>query len=135
MTTEPTPFRLDRIPVHLGLGATVIPQDPFTGAMDWYERYGQRNAADGAEGRLVIIHTFTESWDSWEMHPHGQELVVCTDGAMTAYQEIEGQVRTVELRAGDALINPVGVWHTADVAATATALFVTAGMGTENRPR
>jgi quercetin dioxygenase-like cupin family protein len=134
MTNGPT-FRLDQIPVHLGLGATVLPQDPFTGAMDWYQHYGERNAADGAEGRLVIIHTFTESWDSWEMHPHGQELVVCTDGAMTAYQDIDGDIRTALLRAGDALINPVGVWHTADVEGTATALFVTAGLGTLNRPR
>jgi hypothetical protein len=27
------------------------------------------------------------------------------------------------------------VWHTADVVGTATALFITAGMGTQNRPR
>jgi quercetin dioxygenase-like cupin family protein len=128
-------FRLDHIPVHLGLGATVIPQAPFTGAMDWYEHYGERNAGDGVEGRLVIMHTFTESWDSWEMHPNGQELVVCTDGAITAYQEIDGDVRTATLTAGDAIVNPAGVWHTADITGTATALFVTAGMGTQNRPR
>jgi quercetin dioxygenase-like cupin family protein len=134
MTSDPV-FRLDQIPVHLGLGATVIPQPPFTGAMDWYEHYGERNGADGVEGRLVIMHTFTESWDSWEMHPHGQELVVCTDGAITAYQEIDGDVHTAVLRAGDAIINPLGVWHTADISGTATALFVTAGLGTENRPR
>jgi quercetin dioxygenase-like cupin family protein len=134
MSTGPT-FRLDQVPVHLGLGATVIPQDPFTGAMDWYERYGQRNAADGVEGRLVIMHTFTESWDSWEVHPHGQELVVCTEGVITAYQEIDGDVRTATLEVGDAIINPPGVWHTADISGTATALFVTAGMDTQNRPR
>jgi len=27
------------------------------------------------------------------------------------------------------------VWHTADPAGQATVLFITAGMGTENRPR
>jgi quercetin dioxygenase-like cupin family protein len=134
MSSDPI-FRLDHIPVHLGLGATVIPQAPFTGAMDWYQDYGERNAADGVEGRLVIMHTFTEAWDSWEMHPHGQELVVCTDGAITAYQEIDGEVQTATLGAGDAIINPAGVWHTADITGTATALFVTAGTGTENRPR
>ncbi len=134
MSTGPT-LRLDQVPVHLGPGATVIPQDPFTGAMDWYVRYGERNAGDGIEGRLVIMHTFTESWDSWEMHPNGQELVVCTDGVITAHQEIDGDVRTATLGAGDAIINPAGVWHTADITGTATALFVTAGMGTENRPR
>jgi quercetin dioxygenase-like cupin family protein len=134
MSHDPS-FRLEKIPVHLGLGATVIPQEPFTGEMDWYERYGEQNAADGAEGRLVIMHTFSEPWDSWEVHPHGQELVVCTEGAMTLYQEIDGEVRTATIGAGEAVINPPGVWHTADVAGTATALFITAGMGTENRPR
>jgi quercetin dioxygenase-like cupin family protein len=128
-------FRLEEIPVHLGLGATVIPQAPFTGETDWYERYGERNAADGVEGRLVIMHTFSEPWDSWEMHPFGQELVVCTNGAMTLYQDINGEVRMTTVRAGEATVNPLGVWHTADVDGTATALFITAGMGTENRPR
>lgn len=32
-------------------------------------------------------------------------------------------------------INKAGVWHTADVPSAATALFITAGQGTEHRPR
>ena len=128
-------FPLKQIPVHLGMGARVIPQAPFTGETEWYEHYGQRNAADGAEGRLVTMHTFSEPWGSWEVHPHGEELVLCTDGTMTLYQEIGGEIRKASLRAGEAIINPPGVWHTADVEGTATALFITAGMGTENRPR
>jgi quercetin dioxygenase-like cupin family protein len=128
-------FPLREIPVHLGLGACVVPQEPFTGEGDWYERYGERNAADGVEGRLVSMHTFSEAWDSWEVHPHGEELVLCTDGAITLLQEIGGKVRAVQLHAGEATINPLGVWHTADAMGTATALFITAGVGTENRPR
>ncbi len=60
----------------------------------------------------VHLHTFDGPWDSWEMHPKGAELV-----------------------AGQAIINPPGVWHTADVDGRASALFVTAGVGTEIRPR
>jgi quercetin dioxygenase-like cupin family protein len=121
--------------VHLGLGATAVPQEHFTGEADWYERYGRRNTADGLEGRLVSMHTYTRPWDSWEVHPNGAELVVCTDGAITLHQEISGEVTTVTLQAGDAVINPPGAWHTADVSGTATAVFVTAGTGTQNRPR
>ena len=121
--------------MHLGLGATVTRQEPFTGEMDWYQRYAERNAGDGAEGRLVTMHTFSEPWDSWEVHPHGEELVLCTAGAITLFQEIDGAIRTASIRSGQAIINPPGVWHTADVGVTATALFITAGMGTENRPR
>jgi len=134
MSYDPT-FHLATNPVHLGLGARVVPQETFAGSPDWYERYGVRHAADGAEGRLVSMHSFDESWTSWEMHPHGEELVVCTDGAITLHQQLGGEIRSVTLTAGRAVVNPPGVWHTADVTAPATALFITAGLGTEVRPR
>jgi len=41
----------------------------------------------------------------------------------------------VPLAAGEYAINPPGVWHTADVTETATAIFITAGEGTQHRPR
>lgn len=122
-------------PLHLGLGATALPQPAFTG-MDWYEAYGARAAADGAEGRLVSLHTFSESWDSWEMHPAGDEVVVCTAGSIVLHQEFpDGRADRVTLGPGDYAINPPGVWHTADVEDAATALFITAGEGTRHRPR
>ena len=102
-------------PLHLGLGATAIIQSEFTGALDWYEAYSARNAADGAEGRLVTMHSFSQSWDSWEMHPHGDEVVLCVAGHITLHLP--------------------GAWHTADIEGEATALFITAGLGTQHRPR
>lgn len=128
-------FRLSETPVHLGLGATVVPQEQFTGEASWYERYAERNATDGVEGRLVTVHSFSESWDSWEVHPNGEELVLCLNGDLTLYQDTDGEVRQIRIRTGEAVVNPPGVWHTADVAGTVTALFITAGMGTENRAR
>ncbi|TFG91990.1 MAG: hypothetical protein E4H11_10040 [Myxococcales bacterium] len=56
-------------------------------------------------------------------------------GRMTLHQELDGGVRTVVLEAGHAIVNPPGVWHTADIEGEASALFITAGMGTENRER
>jgi mannose-6-phosphate isomerase-like protein (cupin superfamily) len=104
--------------------------------MEWYEDYAARSASDGIEGRLVSLYTFTENWDSWEMHPSGAEVVLCTAGAMTIHQEMtDGSRATVTLGPGDYAINPPGAWHTADVAGEATALFITAGFGTEHRPR
>ncbi|MCU0260048.1 MAG: cupin domain-containing protein [Ilumatobacteraceae bacterium] len=128
-------FDLARHPVHLGLGAVVRRLPTFTGDPAWYEEYGATTAGDGREGRLVSMHTFTAPWDTWEVHPEGDELVVCVAGGMTLHQEIDGEVRTVRLRVGEAVVNPPGVWHTADVSGSATALFVTAGVGTELRPR
>ncbi|HEX7858587.1 MAG TPA: cupin domain-containing protein [Sphingobium sp.] len=127
--------RLTENPVHLGLGATAEPQ-PLLIGMDWYADYAARHASDGAEGRLVSCHDFSESWTSWEMHPAGDELVVCTAGAITLIQErADGTHAMVTLGPGDYVINPSGTWHTADVEGQATALFITAGLGTQHRPR
>ena len=61
--------------------------------MDWYGPYAERHAADGSEGRPVAMHTFSESWTSWEMHPNGDEVVLCTAGEITLVQELAGDVR------------------------------------------
>lgn len=120
--------------IHLGLGATADPQPPFDG-MDWYERYSERVADDGIEGRLVAQFRFSENWKMWEMHPNGAEVVICTAGKLTLIQEIGGNERCTELKAGQYAINPAGVWHTADVEGDCEAIFITAGIGTEHRPR
>lgn len=125
---------LARFPLHLGLGARAEPQPAFTGT-DWYAAYGARTAADGREGRLVALHSFSQSWTSWERHPAGDEVVVCTAGEITLIQELADGLQSLTLRAGEYAINPPGIWHTADVTAPATVLFITAGQGTENRPR
>ncbi len=106
--------------------------------MDWYQGYGARHAADGADGRLVSQYDFAESWRSWEVHPHGAELVICVGGRITLHQEHpDGRTETVTLGPGDYAINPPGVWHAADVApgTTATAIFITPGAGTDHRSR
>lgn len=128
-------LRLEEQFVHLGLGATAVPQPPFSG-MAWYGDYGARHGADGAEGRLVSQHTFTENWTSWEMHPAGAEVVLCVAGSITLIQEDpDGRAESVVLGPGEYAVNPPGVWHTADVADSATAVFITAGEGTQHRPR
>jgi len=126
---------LEHAPIHLGLGATALTQTAITG-MDWYADYSSRHASDGAEGRLVSQYSFTEPWTMWEMHPAGAEVVLCTAGSMTLHQEnADGSIATIAIAAGDYAINPPGVWHTADVEGMATVVFITAGLGTQHRPR
>ena len=124
-------------PIHLGLGASAEIEPEFTGGMDWYTAYGERHdATDGLEARLVSMYTFTQPWDTWEMHPSGHEVVLCTSGTMTLHQEhADGSTATVVLGPGEYVINPPGTWHTADVDGEATGVFITAGTGTEIRPR
>ncbi len=125
---------LSRFPVHLGLGATAVSEPEFNG-MEFYAGYMARHADDGKEGRLVSMHTFAKSWDVWEMHPEGGEVVLCTAGEITLVQELDGKAVRTTLAAGQYAINEPGVWHTADVDAPATAVFITAGLGTQHRPR
>lgn len=129
------PTQIFTNPLHLGSGASAVIQPPMTVA-DWYAAYEDRTAADGKEGRLVSAFRFTESWDAWERHPAGEEVVLCLEGEMTLHQEqADGTVATVKLSAGDYIVNPAGIWHTADVEGVASALFITPGAGTEHRPR
>ena len=125
---------LERFPIHLGLGARAVPQPEFTG-MEWYGAYVDRHAADGSEGRLVSLYSFSASWTNWERHPAGDEVVICTAGEITLIQELPEGPRKLTLQVGEYAVNPRGVWHTADVGGHATALFITAGVGTEHRPR
>lgn len=128
--------KLSDNPIHLGLGATAFCEPHFTGDPSWYEGYTERHADDGVEGRLVTLHHFTEAWTGWEMHPLGAEVVVCVKGTIALVQELsDGSEKKVTLREGEYAINPPGIWHTADIVGEATALFITAGQGTEHRKR
>ncbi len=127
---------LKQNPIHLGQGATAVVQPPFTGDMAWYGGYQERHAGDGIDGRLVSLHQFSRSWDMWEVHPEGSEVVICVSGEMEIVQEQpDGSELIVSLSPGQFAINPPGVWHTANVAGEASAVFVTAGVGTRHRPR
>ena len=126
---------LGKYPIHLGLGAKAVTQPEFTGEMSWYAGYIERHGGDGAEGRLVTHHSFDGAWDSWEVHPNGAEVVMCTSGSLELVQEIDGGERVVRLGPGEYVVNPPGVWHTAIDSGPCSALFITAGLGTEHRPR
>jgi quercetin dioxygenase-like cupin family protein len=127
---------LFRAPIHLGRGGAAIAQPIMDGTAAWYEAYAARTAGDGPDGRLVMLHTFAADWTSWEMHPKGEEVILCLSGEMTVIQEqADGQASEVVLGSGDYVIVPTGIWHTANVARPATAVFITPGEGTMNRPR
>lgn len=129
-------YRIEQRPIHLGLGATAVVQPELTGSMDWYSAYGHRHEADGAEGRLVSQFSFDRPWEVWEVHPSGSEVVLCIAGRITLYQEhADGTRGRVSLEPGEYAINTPGTWHTADVQGNATAIFITAGLGTRHRPR
>jgi hypothetical protein len=128
-------FELSSTYVHLGLGARAEPLPDFVWTPEYLDQYRARTASDGEEGRLVSYFQQDASWDTWERHPAGDELVVLVSGRADLLQEVDGAVVTVGLSPGMAGINPRGVWHTADVHEPGAALFITPGQGTEVRPR
>jgi hypothetical protein len=129
---QTTPFRFDDSILHLGpTSATVVRHFGW----DRIGEYAARFAGDGAQGRMVTMGRQVESWTSWERHPAGEELVLLLNGRVDLIQDIDGIEHRIELRGGDGVLNPPGVWHTADVIDPGDALFITPGAGTEHRPR
>jgi len=128
------PFDLSRTFVHLGLGATATLLPDFAWSPEYLESYRARFAADGKDGRLVCVVAQDTTWDDWERHPEGEEVVFLISGRVDVVRDIDGTEDVVELRPGEAMVNPTGVWHTARVHEPGLALFITPGEGTEHRP-
>jgi mannose-6-phosphate isomerase-like protein (cupin superfamily) len=128
-------FDLDSTVVHLGRGSTAVPFEGADWSEAWLERYQAKFEADGEDGRMVCVFPQPRTWTTWERHPAGEELVVLLSGRIDVIQDVDGMHRTVALGPGEAMINPRGVWHTADVHEPGEGLFITPGLGTEHRPR
>ncbi len=124
------------LPVHLGLGGTARVVDGFDWTPERLAQYGRETLADGADGRLVMMFETKGEWTSWERHPAGAEVVIACTGRHRFVQELDGGEHVVEIGPGEALINPPGVWHTADSGDDGGwILTITSGLGTEHRPR
>ncbi|MGV2915722.1 cupin domain-containing protein [Streptomyces alfalfae] len=122
-------------PVHLGLGSRANPVEGFTWDPEVLQAYSAAVAADGAEGRMVMMFDGDGPGDHWESHPAGDELVVCLSGSVTVTRDIDGVRDRVLLGPGEATINPAGVWHAVDMEGPTSLLSITATLGTEHRPR
>ncbi|MBL1287265.1 cupin domain-containing protein [Streptomyces sp. NPDC057067] len=122
-------------PVHLGLGSRAKPVEGFAWDPQVLQAYSAAVAADGAEGRMVAIFDGDGPGDRWERHPAGDELVVCLSGSVTVTRDVDGVPDSVVLGPGGATVNPAGAWHAVDMTGPASILTVTAGLGTDHRPR
>lgn len=128
-------FRLDETFVHLGLGGVTRPLPDFSWAPEFLDRYARETASDGPDGRLVSLLPHTNDWTGWERHPAGEELVVVLSGRVRLVYDEGSGGEVAELGPSEAVINPKGAWHTADVLEAGLALYITPGLGTEHRPR
>jgi mannose-6-phosphate isomerase-like protein (cupin superfamily) len=79
---------------------------------------------------MVALFRSDADWGHWEMHPHGDEIVVLIDGEATMIiQEGDGE-RRVALTPGRAVVIPAGARHRALVPRPSRMLAITYGAGT-----
>ncbi|MFN7176971.1 MAG: cupin domain-containing protein [Thermaurantiacus sp.] len=83
-------------------------------------------------GRMVARLQQDESWTSWEMHPRGDELIILLSGRIRFHCHGCGDI---EAGAGEAVLIPAGIWHTADVLEAGEILCITEGGDSQHRPR
>ena len=90
---------------------------------------------DGFAGHVLIsAHRFDSAWETWECHPNGDEIVILLSGSAIMQLAFSDDTSSVSLnQAGQYVVVPKGIWHTATEADDASMLFITSGEGTENR--
>jgi hypothetical protein len=68
-------------PIHLGRGGTARRMEGFDWTPSALDEYERATAADGPDGRLVIMRYVAGPWDGWERHPAGAEVVIACTGS------------------------------------------------------
>jgi mannose-6-phosphate isomerase-like protein (cupin superfamily) len=85
-------------------------------------------------GRLITQFDCSADWESWEIHPLGDELVLLLSGRVELLLERTAGVDSVKLaKPGQFVVIPRDTWHTARVTEKSSLIFVTPGKGTRHR--
>ena len=86
-------------------------------------------------GRLVMSETSTEDWTMWECHTAGDEIVIVLAGEGDFIQIIDDHEVRIPACPGVTILNPAGIWHSADIRSAITAVYITPCLGTEHKSR
>lgn len=128
---------LSKNPIHLPSdskeAATVLADFGFDGPA--FESYIDEHCSDSAPGRIIMVETSEADWLTWECHPLGDEVVIVLAGAGEFIQETSDGEERIAVTAGDTVLNPAGVWHTADISEPIRAVYITPAPGTNHKPR
>jgi mannose-6-phosphate isomerase-like protein (cupin superfamily) len=133
------PFDLSKTPIHLGslagadTPAVPIPDFGFDGRA--FGAYVAEHCSPSAPGRLIMVESTLTNWGAWECHTQGDEVVIVLEGKGVFIQQIGKEERRTPVGPGSTMINPAGVWHTADIEAPLRAIFITPIPGTQHRAR
>ena len=105
----------------------------FAGGDDFWSLSTEKLNQIG-ENWLITEFYFEEDWQTWEMHPHGEEIVYLLSGSMDLILERDGISEKIELRGKGLVIIPEETWHTAKVFEPSNMLVITLGKETQIRP-
>ncbi|MCZ6871636.1 MAG: cupin domain-containing protein [Gammaproteobacteria bacterium] len=130
MTTQAGPFDIGttRLVINRDSEATpVAVTDTFFEDLD--------TQFEGFAGYVLISRfEFDADWPTWEIHPHGDEVVYLLEGDTDFVLETDEGEKTVRVsKPGEYVVVPRGTWHTARPRKPTSLLFVTPGEGTRNR--
>jgi mannose-6-phosphate isomerase-like protein (cupin superfamily) len=132
-------IQLSKTPIHIatapGQGAACQVLSNFNFDAASFESYIDEHCSEDAPGRLIMIETTATDWTTWECHTEGDEIVIVLSGKGDFIQQIDGHEQRIAVSTGTALVNPKGVWHTADVRSSIQAVYITPCPGTEHKPR
>ncbi len=120
--------------VHLGSDRRTVPLEVTE---TFWQDLTSGSLGDLGAGRLFSLFEFDAPWDSWEIHPTGDEIVCLIAGSveMTLEPEDGGERDIVSIsQPGQYVIIPRGTWHTARTDVPTRMLFITDGEGTRHRP-
>ncbi len=124
------PQHPDRTYVHLGTDHSVASIDVTP---EFWATIDARTELH--TGRLITSFEMSDDWDSWEMHPVGDEVILVTAGAVRFHLDDGDSVSQVRVDAPHYIVVPTGTWHTADALGRARLVVITWGEGTQHRPR
>lgn len=86
------------------------------------------------DGVTIGVVKMTESAPhGGEMHPDGDEVLYLISGCAKVTLETT-PVETFQMKPGDGVIVPKGVWHRVEIIEPSQFVFVTPGPGGEHRP-
>lgn len=86
--------------------------EPLQVNKDFYKNLQSGNLGDFSEERLVSFYTFKNDWETWEIHPNGEEMVILLSGEVEFILKLEENNKIVHLNKPNTfLIVPKGIWH------------------------
>lgn len=86
------------------------------------------------EGVTFGVATMTEnSPHGGEMHPDGDEVLYLVSGRIKVVF-LDDPVEEVDVRPGDGLVVPRGIWHRVDIIEPSQIVYLTPGPNNEFRP-